>query len=87
MIDTQPMDGAGIEQGESFDNQSGTENQMQDADSSGQTGNKAANDNTGNLFSNGTFWILMMAIVVVLAAIGAGYVLFRKKNNQSKRED
>lgn len=87
VIDTQPMDGAGTEQGEPFDIQSGTENPMKDADSSGQTGNKAANDNAGNLLGNGTFWILMVVIVVVLAVIGAGYVLFRKKNNQSKRED
>ena len=81
VIDAEPMNGAVQDVAEeespteSFDDPSGTDNQIQDADSS------------GNLFHNGTFWILMAAIIVVLAAIEAGYVLSWKKNNRSKRED
>lgn len=95
VIDTEPMNGAvqdaageesGTEPDEVADNPSGTDNQVQEADFSGQS-REAADGNSGNLLDNGVFWILMVTVIVVLAAIGAGYVLSRKRNNQRKRED
>ena len=42
---------------------------------------EAANDTSDNPSHNGYLWILLGAVAVVLAALGAGYVLYRKREN------
>ncbi len=91
VIDTMPMDGSvqdetgaetGMEQDETMDEPDDT-----GAAPSGQTADEATDGDSGNVFSNGIFWILIgAAIVVVIAAIGAVYVLCRKKEDQRMEE-
>ena len=87
VIDTIPMDGSvqdetGTETGTEQD---GTLDDPNDtgAAPSGQTADEAADGDSGNVFSNGIFWILIgAAVVMVIAAVGAVYVLCRKKEEQ-----
>ena len=89
VIDTEPMNGAVQDGTETGTEQDGTADEPDDtgAAPSGQTADEAADGNSGNVFSNGIFWLLIGAVAAVLAAIGAGYVLYRKRNNQRKKEN
>ncbi len=78
VIDTEPMNGAV---------QDGTADEPDDtgAASSGQTADEAVDGNSGNVFGNGIFRILIgAAIVIVIAAVGAVCVLRRKKEDQKQ---
>lgn len=93
VIDTEPMDGSvqdetveepGTEQSGPEDTGAGKETPVQAADPSGQTVNEAADSNSGQSFGNGRIWILVgaAAILIVITALGAVYVLHRKKEDQ-----
>ena len=83
VIDTEPMNGAVQDGTETGTEQDGTADEPDDtgAAPSGQTADEAADGNSGDAFGNGIFWILIGAVVVVvIAAIGAVYVLCRRKD-------
>ena len=91
VIDTIPMDGSVQDEtgAETETEQDGTLDDPNDtgAAPSGQTADEAADGDSGNVFSNGIFWILIgAAIVIVIAAVGAVCVLRRKKEDQRMEE-
>ena len=82
VIDTEPMNGV-VQDGTGTD-QDGIVGEPDDtgAAPSGQTADEATDGNSGNVFSNGIFWILIgAAVVIVIAAVGAVCVLRRKKDD------
>ena len=82
VIDTEPMNGV-VQDGTGTD-QDGIVDESDDtgAAPSGQTADEATDGNSGNVFSNGIFWILIgAAVVIVIAAVGAVCVLRRKKDD------
>ena len=93
VIDTEPMDGSaqddetgeepGTEQSGPDDAGAGKETPAQAADPSGQAVNEAADSNSGQSFGNGGIRILTGAVIlIVITALGAIYVLRRRKEDQ-----
>ena len=81
VIDTEPMNGAVQD---AAGEEAGTEPDNTGAAPSGQTTDEAIDGNSGSIFGNGIFWILIGAAVIVIAAVGAVYVLRRKKEDQKQ---
>ena len=87
VIDTESMNGAVQDGTETGTEQDGAVDEPDDtgAAPSGQTADEAVDGNSGNVFSNGIFWILIgAAVVIVIAAVGAVCVLRRKKEDQKQ---
>ena len=93
VIDTEPMDGSaqddetgeepGTEQSGPDDAGAGKETPAQAADPSGQAVNEAADSNSGQSFGNGGIRILTGAVILIaITALGAIYVLRRRKEDQ-----
>ena len=93
VIDTEPMDGSvqdnetgeepGTEQSGSDDAGAGKETPAQAADPFGQAVNEAADSNSGQSFGNGGIRILAGAVILIaITALGAVYVLLRRKEDQ-----
>ena len=81
VIDTEPMNGAVQD---AAGEEAGTEPDDTGAAPSGQTADEATDGNSGSIFGNGIFWILIGAAVIVIVAAGAFYVLRRKKEDQKQ---
>ena len=81
VIDTEPMNG---DVQDAAGEEAGTEPDDIGAAPSGQTTDEATDGNSGSVFDNGIFWILIGAAVIVIAAVGAVYVLRRKKEDQKQ---